>query len=115
MVSSRPEIVILCGGEGRRMKELTANTQKCLLLVDQKPILSYLLDQISSALERARVILVVGHGSASMHRVFGKRFKQLQLTYTAASTQGPREALLEAEALVQHDHFVVVHGNTVIK
>ncbi|RME88113.1 MAG: hypothetical protein D6767_10725 [Candidatus Hydrogenedentota bacterium] len=42
-------ILILAAGYGKRMQEYTANTPKPLLPIQQKPMLYYLLDEISDA------------------------------------------------------------------
>ena len=37
------DVIILCGGRGSRMGELTQNTPKTLILVNGKPILWYII------------------------------------------------------------------------
>ena len=41
------QVVILCGGKGTRLGNLTKNTPKPLIKVGKKPFLEYLLENIS--------------------------------------------------------------------
>ncbi len=43
------EAIILAGGRGKRMGEITDNEQKCLLPIDGKPMLLFLTEQLIEA------------------------------------------------------------------
>lgn len=43
------EAIILVGGKGSRMGTLTETTQKCLLPVDEKPVLYHIIDRVLDA------------------------------------------------------------------
>ena len=49
--------VILCAGEGERMKPATSNTPKPLLLVGDKPILFYIFNSLPSDITEVFLII----------------------------------------------------------
>lgn len=112
MESSIINIVIMCGGRGRRMR---VNRQKCMLKVGEKPILEYLFEQISNTFGRARIILVVGYRSRDIRDYFGDGYKNLQLKYTPELTSGTRLALLSSRTFIKGKNFLSIDGNLVIK
>jgi len=42
--TNKVQVVILCGGEGTRVKHLTGNVPKCVYPINEKPFLVYILD-----------------------------------------------------------------------
>ncbi len=55
------EAIVFAGGPGIRMGDLTKNYQKCLLLIDGKPILGHVLDALSKALGSTKVTICVSY------------------------------------------------------
>lgn len=53
------QAVILAGGLGKRMELITKNTQKCLLPIDGKPILSHVLDSLVKAFGSVNALICV--------------------------------------------------------
>jgi len=68
-------VVLMVGGQGRRLRPLTEDKPKPLLTVGDRPILETIIQQFTSAGFR-RFILSVNHHSAQIRRHFGegKRF-----------------------------------------
>jgi len=54
------QIIILAAGEGKRMRSLTLNTNKCLLSVGNESILERMLHQVSEY-DPSKVVLVTGY------------------------------------------------------
>ena len=42
------QIVILCGGKGSRLKEITKKTSKPMLLFDKKPFIERIIDYLNN-------------------------------------------------------------------
>ena len=59
MSKETSQAVILAGGYGKRMGPVTEDTQKCLLPIDGKPILSHILDSLAEAFGSVNVLLCV--------------------------------------------------------
>jgi len=115
MVTQRHEIAVFCGGPGLRMSKLTLKKQKCMLKVKGKPILEHLLEQISGAFDSAKVILLTGYHSNSIHKYFGEKYKRLKLEYAPESKEGTRLSLLSAEGLVKNDNFLLTSGDIIVR
>ena len=54
------QLIILCGGRGTRLKELSRSTPKAMLQVFDRPFLDYLLRRVS-VLPFEEIILLAGH------------------------------------------------------
>ena len=74
------QAVILAAGQGIRLRPLTDHCPKCLVEVGGKPILRYQLEALCETGVRECVI-VVGHCAAQVRNVFGRRFRDLSITY----------------------------------
>ena len=57
---SHPDVVILCGGLGTRLRSVVDGTPKCLADVSGKPFLFYLLEQCRRY-QFTRIILCTGY------------------------------------------------------
>ncbi|MAH09252.1 MAG: sugar nucleotidyltransferase, partial [Euryarchaeota archaeon] len=58
--TSMPQVVILAGGLGTRLGKLTESTPKSLINVDNKPIITHILDWIAGQ-GCNRALLLTGH------------------------------------------------------
>ena len=58
--TAMPQVVILAGGLGTRLGNLTKSTPKSLINVDNKPIITHILDWITSQ-GCSRALLLTGH------------------------------------------------------
>lgn len=86
-----------------------------MLQVKGKPILEHLLEQISGAFDRAKVILLIGYHGNSIHKYFGEKYKRLKLEYAPESKEGTRLSLLSAENLIKNDNFLFTSGDIIVR
>lgn len=75
------EVAIMAGGQGRRMTELTKDKPKSLLEVEGKPILAHILDNVIEAFGSARVILAIGYKGEQIEKMFGSKYRNIDITY----------------------------------
>jgi len=75
------EIAIMAGGRGKRMGELTEEQPKSLLEFQGKPILTHILDNVIDAFGSAHVTLAVGYKAESIRKMFGNRYRSIDITY----------------------------------
>ncbi|NTW25959.1 MAG: NTP transferase domain-containing protein, partial [Lentimicrobium sp.] len=76
-----PDIIILAGGLGTRLRDTVQNLPKAMAPVNGKPFLEYQLDFINK-FGFKKVILSTGHLSASIENYFGDKYKNLELLYS---------------------------------
>lgn len=102
------EAVILAGGYGKRMRELTANRQKCMFVVDGKPILAHILDNLQIAFGSVKVIILTGFKGGEVKIFFGSKLGNIQIEYTSDSgLLGTRKAILQARDQIKGPFFVI--------
>ena len=71
-----PDVVILAGGLGKRLKSVTGGAQKVLARIGDKPFLEILIDYIFSQGAR-RFILCTGHGSDEVEKYFKEEYDNI--------------------------------------
>lgn len=110
-----PEVkaVILAGGRGSRMRELVTNRQKCMLPVDGKPILEYILDNIQCAFGSANVIIATGYRHEDVQTYFGHGFGNINIQYIHAPQQlETKRRLLLAKDMI-NGPFLYLAGDVI--
>ena len=72
--------VILAGGFGKRLGNLTLNTPKPMLLISNKPFISYLLDRLSY-FKIDEVILCIHYQKDKFKQYFSRYNNKLKITF----------------------------------
>lgn len=99
--------VILCAGEGERLKPLTNEIPKPLILLKDKPILEYILSSLPE--EISEVILVIQEKHKHLFEKYG-----VKLIFQDLSKKGTYFALLSAiDDLKNEDKFLVLNGDDI--
>jgi len=75
------ETVVVAGGRGRRMGELTKEKPKPLLEVEGKPILTHVFDNVIEAFGSAKIILATGYRGDDIKSLYGNRYRNLNIDY----------------------------------
>ena len=75
------ETVIIAGGLGKRMGELTRENQKCQLEVDGKPILAHIFDNVITAFGSANITMGLGHKGEDIIKYFGNNYNSISIQY----------------------------------
>lgn len=107
-----PDVVILCGGAGLRLKSITGDSPKPMARIAGRPFLELLLRQ----LERygfSRVILSVGYKHQVIREHFGENAFGLELVYSVeASPLGTGGALSQAADDIRTDAALIMNGDS---
>ena len=106
--------LILAAGEGARLRPLTSNTPKPLLLVAGKPYLSHLFASLKAA-GIEDISLLVGFKSNRIRECYGEGASEgIHITYLEQKERlGTANAIGVAEGVMDED-FVCVNGDVVI-
>jgi len=103
------QAVILCGGKGIRMGELTKENPKPLLYVGDKTILEHKLDNLPQ--EITEIILVIGYKKEKIIEKIGDTYKNLPVKYIEDRTiSGTAHALWQVKDILK-DRFIVMMGD----
>lgn len=104
------QAVILAAGEGRRLRPLTEDRPKPMVLVGGKPILEYTLNILPKEIDE--VILVVGYKQEKIKEYFGNEFKGKKLFYVdQPEPKGTGEALERTRHLLHGEPFLMLFAD----
>lgn len=108
--------VVLCAGEGTRLRPLTFSKPKHLLPVAGKPLLGYVLEALAAAGLR-EVGLVVRHRADAVESYVGDGSRWgLQVSYiTQNEPRGLAHAIKQAQDFVAGSPFVVYLGDNLLE
>lgn len=103
--------VILAAGEGVRMKPLTNETPKPMLLVNGKPLLEHILNSLPDEVDE--VVLVVGYLKEKVLDYFRERFKRFGMKYVVQEEKsGTYNALKLCENLLKDgEKFLMLYAD----
>jgi len=109
---SMPDVIVLCGGAGLRLRSVIGNAPKGMAEVAGRPFLELLLRQLHRH-HFKRVILAVGHQSDMIQAHFGEHALGLHLVYSVESSPlGTGGALRNAADLFGSDSILVMNGDS---
>ena len=103
------QIVILCGGRGTRLKNLTKKTPKPMLLFNGKPFLERLIEYLYNQ-GFNRYLLLCGYKSNQFKKYFIKNKYNLKFS-TENKTLGTGGAIKNAFDLLD-DNFILINGDS---
>lgn len=105
--------IILCGGRGSRLRPLTDEMPKPLLLLHGKPILQHTLDYYIAQGCR-RFVLCVGYGGDRIRDFIARGSFGAEVEYADAGEQaGMLRRLVHARPLMEERSFIV-YGDTLV-
>ncbi|MHA3960301.1 nucleotidyltransferase family protein [Synechococcus sp. LTW-G] len=107
--------VVLCGGLGTRLGELTKDTPKPLLDVAGQPFVTHVLERLQSNGVR-HVCLAVSFQWQKIHSTLGESWKGLPLTYSVEDTPlGTGGAIRRALTTMDWSEALVTNGDTFVE
>ena len=105
--------IILAGGFGRRLGNLTLNTLKPMLEISNKPFISYLLDRLSY-FKINEVILCIHYQRDKFKQYFSRYNNKLKITFSEENKPlGTGGAIKNALKFVENDDpFLIMNGDS---
>lgn len=109
------DVVILAGGVGSRLGELSVNTPKPMQKILGTPFLEYLLNYLVS-FNFKKIILSVGYRSESIIDYFGDTYKDTKIIYSTEDEPiGTGGAIKKAISLISSNEFFVLNGDSYLE
>lgn len=101
----RNQIVILAAGKGTRMGN--PKVPKVLVMLKNKPLILYMLEEIEKINQLAKPVIVVGFGAGKVQQVLGNNY-----LYAFQDKQlGTAHALMAAKNKVKAENILVLYGD----
>lgn len=106
--------LILAGGRGKRLDELSANKNKCMIEVNGRPVIEYSLDCAANT-DISEIIVVVGYKAEEIINTYGNRYKNKRLRYVIQWEQkGLVNAIECAKESMEGEDFLLLLGDEVL-
>jgi len=106
--------LILAGGRGKRLDELSINKNKCMIEVNGKPMIEYSLNYASET-DVDEIIVVVGHRAEEIINTYGNKYKDKRLRYVIQWEQkGLVHAIECARDAIVGDDFMLLLGDEIL-
>lgn len=105
------QCVILAAGKGTRMRPLTDFRPKCLVKINERPILDHIVEALPEEVDE--LILVIGYRGDQVQSHCGDNFYGRKVEYVeqANPVAGTANALITARPKLKPGRFIVVLGD----
>lgn len=113
MIPHDMDVVILCGGQGTRLRSAIGESQKVMAEVSGQPFLDILLEYLKDQ-GFQRIILCTGFKAQAVEAYYReqKKFPQLTLEFSQENSPlGTGGALKNAKNLIKSNPFIVLNGD----
>jgi NDP-sugar pyrophosphorylase family protein len=110
------DVLILCGGLGSRLKEITKNTPKSLVEIGGRPFLDILLSYLTGFGFRHYVFAIGYKGDVIRKYLASSKYLAWDMRFSLEKEPlGTGGAVKKARASIQSDHFLVLNGDSFCK
>jgi dTDP-glucose pyrophosphorylase len=106
--------LILAGGRGKRLDELSAHNNKCMTKINGRPAIEYNLDNaVNSGVDE--IIIVVGYRAEDVINYLGNKYKNKRLSYVIQWEQrGLVHAIECSKEALAGDDFMLLLGDEIM-
>ncbi len=109
------DAIILCGGQGIRLRPVVPDLPKCLAPVAGRPFLDYILDDLAKQGVVDRVILALGYKAEMVTAHYAANPPKLPLLYSIEpEPRGTASALFEAVEISRGEDVLIMNGDTFV-
>jgi dTDP-glucose pyrophosphorylase len=107
--------LILAGGRGKRLGNITDSINKCMLILGGKPVLEYNIERAAEIHEINEILIVVGHRAEDIINRYGIEYKGKRIRYVIQWEQkGLVHAIECAKEMIGGDDFFLLLGDEVL-
>ncbi len=112
---SKIDVVILCGGYGKRLQDVIKDIPKPMAKIKRRPFLSILIDFIASYGFK-RFILCTGYKADIVERYYSQRYNNLIIEFSREEKPlGTGGAIKNAKKYIKSNPFLVANGDSFCK
>lgn len=106
--------IVLAAGQGKRLRPLTDNVAKEMIVFWGKPLLEFIIERLVEAGVKDLVIVISPEKKEQVLRYFGRGKRiGVRLQYAVQDQpRGPAHALLQAKPYIDTKHFLVQYGDS---
>ncbi len=106
--------LILAGGRGKRLDDLSLETNKCMIEIAGRPVIQFSLDA-AAATSVDEIIIVVGYRAEEIINYYGNSYKDKQLKYVIQyERKGLVNAIECARDTIDGDSFMLLLGDEIL-
>jgi NDP-sugar pyrophosphorylase family protein len=104
--------LVLAGGEGKRLRPLTDDRPKPMILLNGKPLLEYILNELPDAI--TEIIIIVGYKGEKIREYFGSEWKGKPITYIEQKERlGTAHAVHMARQYLSLEKFFLLNADDI--
>ena len=106
--------LILAAGRGKRLGEKTNSQNKCMLRLNDKPVIEYSLE-CAAGTEVNEIVVVVGHRAEEIINAYGNRYGGKPIRYVIQyDQQGLVHAIECSQSAIGEDDFLLLLGDEIL-
>jgi len=108
--------LILAGGRGERLGEMTNSLNKCMLELGGKPVIEYNIDRAAEIEDIDEIVIVVGHRAEDIINRYGTNYNGKKMRYVIQWEQKGLVHAIECskEAIGKADFFLLLGDEVVV-
>lgn len=104
--------ILLCGGKGERLRPLTLEIPKPMVLIKEQPILWYILKQLEKY-PINDIFITVGYKSSVIKKYFDENFKNLNIKIVDDGDVDIIERVKSVTTMNPNDDVLILYGDTI--
>lgn len=110
------DLVILCGGYGTRLKDITKKIPKPLIKIDNIPFIQYLINFYSTSPSIENIFLLTSYKSEKFFKIYHNKFANLKKITCLKEKKplGTQGALFNLKKKVKND-FILTNGDSFVQ
>jgi dTDP-glucose pyrophosphorylase len=106
--------LILAGGRGKRLDDLSDQSNKCMIEIASRPVIQFSLDA-AAATTVEEIIIVVGYRAEEIINYYGNKYKDKILKYVIQyERKGLVHAIECAKEAIGDDEFMLLLGDEIL-
>jgi len=107
--------LVLAGGRGKRLDEISMQKNKCMIEINCKPVIEYSLECASSIDDVEEIIIVVGFRAEEIINTYGTKYNNNRLKYVVQQEQkGLVHAIECCQEILNGSDFMLLLGDEVL-